>query len=135
MPFPQRHHTPLPLIDGLALAHESLRVEGEGVGEELPEERRVDGGAGLDEAAARLLDALNQVGRQQRRGEGQQVEGDEEELVEGAKDEQDVLQPRARLVSLSLGQRSTGLKRAAVDDGDDDEVVVVAAAETVAAAW
>lgn len=63
----------------------------EGVGEELLEQGGVHGGAGLDVGAARLLDRLDEVGREERRGKGEEVEGDEEEFVEAAKDEEDSL--------------------------------------------
>lgn len=38
------------------------------------------------------------MGREERRGKGEQVEGDEEELVHEAKDEEDCLQARVRLL-------------------------------------
>jgi hypothetical protein len=63
----------------------------EGVREDLLEDRGVDGVAGLHGLAALGLDRLDEMRGEQGRGEGEEVEGDEEDLVHGAKDEEDGL--------------------------------------------
>lgn len=45
----------------------------------------------MEPSARGLLNALDKVRREERRGEREEVEGDEEELVEGAEDKQDDL--------------------------------------------
>jgi len=67
---------------------ESSRAEG--VGEDLGEDRSVDLSTSL-KLGTDSLDGLDEVGRDERRREAEEVEGDEEELVESAKGEQDIL--------------------------------------------
>ena len=62
----------------------------EGVGEDLGEDRSVDLSTSL-KLGTDSLDGLDEVGRDERRREAEEVEGDEEELVESAKGEQDIL--------------------------------------------
>lgn len=63
----------------------------EGVREYLTKNRCVELRVGNDGIASGILYGLDQVRREEGRGEGQQVECDEEELIEEACDEQDSL--------------------------------------------
>lgn len=67
---------------------ESSRAEG--VRENLGEDRSVDLSTSL-KLSTDSLDGLDEVGRDKRRREAQEVESDEEELVEGAKGKKDIL--------------------------------------------
>jgi hypothetical protein len=67
---------------------ESRRAEG--IGEDLGEDRSVDLSTGL-KLGTDSLDRLDEVGRDERRREAEEVESDEEELVESAKGEEDIL--------------------------------------------
>jgi hypothetical protein len=60
----------------------------------LSEQGRVDRHARLDQTTAGLFHTLDEVGREERRGEGQEIERDEEEFVEEAENEQDGLEQK-----------------------------------------
>ena len=62
----------------------------EGIGEDLGKNRGVDLGTSL-EFGTDSLDRLDEVGRDKRRREAEEVERNEEELVEGAKSEKNTL--------------------------------------------
>lgn len=64
----------------------------EGIGEQLSEQGCVDRHTWLDQTTAGLLHALDKVGREERRGEGQEIERNEEDFVEEAENEQDGLE-------------------------------------------
>lgn len=61
------------------------------VGEEVAEQRRVDLRAAVDRFGRVVGDGFEEGGREERGGEGEEVERDEEGFVEGAGDEQDGL--------------------------------------------
>ena len=62
----------------------------EGIGEDLGKNRGVDLGTSL-EFGTDSLDRLDEVGRDKRRREAEEVERNEEELVKGAKSEKNTL--------------------------------------------
>lgn len=91
----------------LVRARELERRRAVGIGEDLAEERGVDLRTRVEISGAGGADRVEERGGEKRGREGEKVEGDEEELVRGAEDEEDGLrkcqQARTRQYDRSRG--------------------------------